>query len=465
MDWIRSLSPLSFSNIPVIDAKKEFSGYYSAAKAGIIKAIDDLRDALTYEDLTKYKSILDPENPAYGLAYSVLTPIFEMYDLDYRWNDIKFKSISSGRAEVEFPYSVLKRYFSSPDFRERDMIGKYTFRFDGESWKITAMEDILVRYRDGASSDGNTSYDEGDLVSSDKVPTINYWLNMKVTDAVEDPVRPVIYVTDKAAKRLYAVNYETNKTASIAFTLPPEQLTFANGKIYVALLKGEHSMDWKPEQQKGAIAIVDALTFTLKKQFDINMDPYGIAADNNGIIYVNPGSGWAGDIKSFSEETGAEISSYRYGHTLSSLEFNHVTNTLYYNSNTSPDSLWKLEVDNGQFLSYKIQPGDVFYEINDNLRISPEGNYLFNGTGNIFYSSLNYVKTIRPYNDIAFNGENNRFYIGNDSNIYVYDYANLKPMMSYNSNGKITKLFYRNNKIMMIIDKGTNCYLATLALD
>jgi len=63
-----------------------------------------------------------------------------------------------------------------------------------------------------------------------------------------------------------------------------------SGEIFISLLKGEHSPYWGEETQAGAIAIVDAATLTISNVFDIDRDPYDIAVDRSGFIYIAGGS-------------------------------------------------------------------------------------------------------------------------------------------------------------------------------
>ncbi|WP_207637037.1 hypothetical protein [Desulfosporosinus sp. OT] len=68
--------------------------------------------------------------------------------------------------------------------------------------------------------------------------------------------------------------------------------------------------------------------------------------------------------------------------------------------------------------------------LNSNFRLSPDGQYLFNGIGNVFDKDLNYItKLDSHFTDIAFDSIYNRFYTSNTKsadNIYprtisVYD--------------------------------------------
>src|SRR4051812_15976977 len=76
-------------------------------------------------------------------------------------------------------------------------------------------------------------------------------LSFNVTDSAINPNQPVVYLSDMANKKLVEFNYETGSSREITFGFAPERITYANGKIYVCLLKGQHSSYWDEVNQSG----------------------------------------------------------------------------------------------------------------------------------------------------------------------------------------------------------------------
>ena len=84
--------------------------------------------------------------------------------------------------------------------------------------------------------------------------------DMDVIDYAFHPTASIVYLLDASANELVELNYDTYEMSSLEFSLPAERLTYANGKLYVTQLKGNHSPYWQDEEQEGAFAVVDAVT-------------------------------------------------------------------------------------------------------------------------------------------------------------------------------------------------------------
>lgn len=120
---------------------------------------------------------------------------------------------------------------------------------------------------------------------------VNIPLSFVPTDSIMNPSKPILYLTDITGKKVYFINYETGEIKGIQFDLPVERVTFANEEVYVTLLKSGHQYyNSLSEAGTGAIAIIDANSFILKDKFDVNIDPFDIAVDKQGFIYIFGGS-------------------------------------------------------------------------------------------------------------------------------------------------------------------------------
>ncbi|MDT3427669.1 hypothetical protein J2Z22_003232 [Paenibacillus forsythiae] len=287
-------------------------------------------------------------------------------------------------------------------------------------------------------------------------------LDFQITDTVRHPSEPILYITDKSNKKLYRVNYATGDKDSISFALAPESLTYADGKIYVSLLKAEHSSYTDIAQQQGAIAVVDAATFTLAGTHDIAIDPFDIAADRSGHLYVASGSGQWTEIRSYDLNTFAQIATSDIRQA-SYIQMHPVLNKLYsITTDTSPRDLSAYNITNGQYVEPSYpggydSPYHGEYTLTKNFTISPDGAYIFNGFGNVFmatnnkYDDMKYVYGLgQPFAAVAFDLPNNKFYTTWNSAIQIYDYNNFKQTGFYHLDGAAQYVFNDTDQLFAI---------------
>jgi serine protease Do len=274
-------------------------------------------------------------------------------------------------------------------------------------------------------------------------------------DAVHDSELPVVYGINEDGA-LIAVNYETKSIKRLPFSLPAESVFYANGELYVTLLKGEHSSYWWNETQNGAVAIVDPATFKIKKHFDINVDPYDIVADEN-YFYVSSGSGQWTYLKSYNKETGAEVSSKSIRQQ--SELFMHPDKKRIYaiDSDTSPRDMEVFTVENGIFTGGYDSPYHGDYKLDTYMTISPDGRYLFNHAGTVFRSTalkdtnMKFLTDLKTgFNDVTFNPELTEFYLTAGDSVYVYDYETFTPIKTYRLSGEGYFLFNHKGKLVVL---------------
>lgn len=274
-------------------------------------------------------------------------------------------------------------------------------------------------------------------------------------DAVHDAELPVIYgINDSGA--LVSVNYETKSIKRLPFSLPAESIFYANGELYVTLLKGEHSSYWWEEDQEGAIAIVDPATFQIKKYFDIKIDPYDIVADDK-YFYVSSGSGQWTNLTSFNKDTGAEVSS-KMIYEQSEL-FMHPNKDRIYaiDRGLSPRDMDVYLIKDGVITATYDSPYHGDYKLDTSMTISPDGRFLFNNAGTIFRSSplkeanmQFYTDLGTPFYDAAFNNELTQFYLAIGDRVYVYDYENFELIKTYSMSGEGYFLFNHKGNLVVL---------------
>ncbi|WP_158299618.1 S-layer homology domain-containing protein [Paenibacillus antri] len=282
-------------------------------------------------------------------------------------------------------------------------------------------------------------------------------LDFTPTDLIEHPTEPILFMTDKAGQALHAVNYDTEEIVTVALPLPPESIAYADGELYVGLLKGEHSS--YREDQSGAIAVLDASTLETKALADVAIDPYDIAVDRSGTFYVSSGSSQWTDIKSYARATMTEIATT--GIRQQSFIHMHPTlNKLYaVTTDTSPRDLTAFPVANGAFADADgyDSPYHGNYAMSTNFELSPDGRYAFNGAGTVFrttdskYDDMRYVYALnRGFADIAFQLADGSFYTAKDKLIGVYDYGSFEQTGQYHTDGTTARLANGTDKLAVV---------------
>ncbi|QOR66297.1 trypsin-like peptidase domain-containing protein [Cytobacillus suaedae] len=281
------------------------------------------------------------------------------------------------------------------------------------------------------------------------------YLNDLVRDSVIHPELPIIYYLNEN-KDVVELNFETGEEQRITFGLMPERLYLANNELYVTLLKGAHSSTWWDESQEGAIAIIDTASFLLVEQFDIDMDPFDIVADAKSI-YVTSGSGQWTYMKSYDRETLLETSKVGVRQQ-SYLELHPNNDKLYtITTDSSPRNMEMFKIVDGVFAGGARSPYHGDYSQTPFYKISPDGKFIFNGAGPVFYSSdstetnMYYVTSLyNGFTEIAFNLENNQFFTSTNNSLDIYDYSTMQRVKRYEMDNDIYRMFYRNNKLIVI---------------
>ncbi|MGE5395904.1 MAG: hypothetical protein ACM3MK_00045, partial [Chitinophagales bacterium] len=286
-----------------------------------------------------------------------------------------------------------------------------------------------------------------------------------VTDAVLDPDKPVVYITCKAEKKLYAVDYTTGDTSSMTFTEMPESLELGKGdyvnELYVALLSQEHSSSWKQDEQTGKIAVISRDSFSLLDTIDINVDPFDIVAGRDGCLYVPSGSGgvWT-CLDSYNRST-----KQRVGRT-GIYELNCAR------LHPSLERIYTLDADNYRYRAYNISNGSFLepaspggylgnYDdrLNDFFEIDPTGNHIFNSSGTIYSSTtakasdMKYVAQMAdPFEGIIFESDGSRFFTlpTSEDAVYVYDAASRNKIGSFTITGKGKFIFRQGEKLVIL---------------
>lgn len=300
--------------------------------------------------------------------------------------------------------------------------------------------DELPVYEDGS---------EGEPVATEK-----FHLEEPLVDVVSHPVLPILYGIDYS-NHVVEINYETRNVRKIALPLPVERLYFANDELYITLLKGEHSHYWWSEDQQGAIAIVDAKEFRLKETFDIALDPFDIVADDR-YIYVSSGSGQHTYIKSYDRFTKQEVGSERIDEA-SRIEMHPGKSMIYaITTNTIPIRMSVYRIADGQFVETYTSPYHSDYDLKPDITISPDGKYIFNDAGFVFYAAaqksanMTYAATVEPFSSVAFDLAQGNVYTARDNKVTAYNSTSLQAVKRWAVNGEIDYITVHDGKIVLL---------------
>lgn len=483
-DWVSELESKSFNDIVAVDVAKQQEAEKEAESKEVRSIIENMFKALNLEDIEAYKALYSDSRIS-DIAGNSVEWQFETYNLEYKLESVKVTIFGTAAADVIATYTVKK--LSGPVFRDVRMTGKYSLRKTNGQWKITDFEDTVKEYLDiPASQTGiiqqppTTQTQHGTATGSTGTTTEagSDLFNLEVTDAIMNPSKPLLYITDKRHKKLYEYNVDTNKyVREISFGLQPESITFANNEIYVGLLKKEHSSYIDEEDMAGAIAIIDPSTLKVTEQLDINLDPFDIVVDNDGYIYVTSGSGQWTQMKSYSRKTKQEVDSTgirQQSYALLNTELNRIYTI---DTDSSPRDMTAFNILRGKFVEPRYpggydSPYHGDYNMKKNFSISPDGKYIFNGEGTIFAcggtrdTDMNYIDRLnKGFLDIAFNEEDGLFYTSIEGKfIYVYDYKTFEGVNSYTLDKDAERIFYHSGKLIAVCKDGDKYSIQTISV-
>ncbi|MFJ8066350.1 triple tyrosine motif-containing protein [Psychrobacillus sp. NPDC096426] len=288
-------------------------------------------------------------------------------------------------------------------------------------------------------------------------------------DTAVDPDKPVVYMTEKGSKTIQAVNYETGVIKTLTLPYPAERLELYNQNLYVTQLKMKHdSYNFGPHE--GGIAEVDTEKFTLNSVMHIDEDPYDIAIDQNGFIYITPGSDQHGSIKVYSLVNKTKVDNEKniYVSPFSMIYYNKEASKLYtISSKVNPRDIYAYEINNGIIIKQYNSPYHGDYRLNPTANISPDGLQVYNHSGVVFDLAEKQPGDMvykfefdREYKDFEFSLKDQlTFAVSNSGGIDVYTYNTTNYLYTLKKNRLVEKLHYRNGLISIYSDSNNNYFL------
>ncbi len=266
-------------------------------------------------------------------------------------------------------------------------------------------------------------------------------LHFNTTDAVFDPFRPYVYITDKYAQKTFSFPYMTESLA----------MTPAGDRLYVALLTREHDYFWfDDEGHIGYIASIDLATQVKDIEYMINEDPGDILVTSNEHLIVGSGSGQWTYIRVYEAADGTELSNENWLFRQNSRLALHPSETMVYAADVevSPSDICRYDLKENGDISYAgDSPYHGDYRMYGNVWVSPLGNELVTRGGDVFTagqpmeSDMIYIASMTPVGSlisgicydtatrIIFTGEGNSLrYYAMDNHLITGSVENSLPV-------------------------------------
>lgn len=281
-------------------------------------------------------------------------------------------------------------------------------------------------------------------------------------DSAIDPTKSNVYMTKPGSKTIYSVNYETGDIKTLELPYIAEKLEVYNNKLYVTQMKMNHN-HYNFGPYSGAIAEIDTESFTLLGLMNINADPFDIAIDKDGYIYVTPGSGQWEDLKVYSLIDKTEVvNSIREIYERSYIYYNSKFNKAYtIDSTISPRDVEAFELDKGIIKSTYDSPYHGDYDLEPFAKISPDGQTMYNNSGIVFGLEAGQAGDMQfkfdlgdEYNDYEFSlSDQLTFAASVYGGIDVYKYNTDEYLYSIKENLDIKRMHFNNGIIAIYADE------------
>jgi hypothetical protein len=293
-------------------------------------------------------------------------------------------------------------------------------------------------------------------------------LGFEPYDSVLHSEKSIIYLTRLGSKTVYSVNYETGEMNTLTLPYPANRVEIYQDQLIVTQHKMSHDM-YNFGPHIGAIAVIDTETFTTVDVFDIVTDPYDIAVDKDGYLYITPGSGQWVYMKVYSLHDQKEIPNDHkaFIRTKSSIIYNEETSKVYtITTDSSPRDVTAFEVEKGVLLNQYDSPYHGDYPLTPQAKVSPDGLRMYNNSGVVFGLSsiqpgdMQYQYELGDtYNDYAFSPDEQRMFAASDTGgIDVYTYQTDEYLYTIKSN-IITKKLHFHNGLIAIYSQNNRHYL------
>jgi PKD repeat protein len=268
-------------------------------------------------------------------------------------------------------------------------------------------------------------------------------LSFSVSDAAFDPVRPYLYVTEKATKHLYVVNLATGITErTFTFAYMPENIgiTPDGSRMYVSLLARDHTYS-SSLPQDGYIAGFDLATLVKDREFYVGIDPFDILATSIGTLVVDSGSNQWSYMRTYDAATGVQKGGADTVYYQARLALHPSEGRIYMvDTKLSPPDIKRYDLTAGTLLTYRwASPAHGQHRISGNVWASPLGDILVTGGGDVFTSAVaqsgdvNYVAGLSAgaITDLAWDVTHGTIFTIEGATVHLYDLSSRAPVKTY----------------------------------
>ena len=280
-----------------------------------------------------------------------------------------------------------------------------------------------------------------------------------VREAVVDPAKPIVYAVNESESRIVAYNYSENKSTAVSeiFNRPPQKLYYANGELYAIIANTDYSPYRFDDKQGGKVVVFDPATLQVKDQWNVRIDPYDMAVDRKGHVYIASGSGQWTNIISYDRQTKAELSAATIRNA-STIALHPAEDRIYaVNSDSSPRDMEMFSLNEGKITAGYNSPYHGEYELSTIIGLTPDGQYLLNGYGGVFTatnnreSNMQHAGGINSFDVMTSDPvHKDLFFTGKGQTISQYDTATLKVTQNFRTKGTLIELLQTGNKLVAI---------------
>ena len=289
-------------------------------------------------------------------------------------------------------------------------------------------------------------------------------LGFEVNDSVLHPDKPIVYATKLGSKTIHAINFETGKKETLTLPYPANHIEIYNNQLILTQHKMSHDA-YHSGPYSGAIAIVDTEPFALNRVFGVETDPYDIAVDKDGYVYITNGSGQWINMKVYSLHDQKEVPNGHKSHMRmqSTILYNEEMNKVYtIDTDLSPRDITAFEINKGVILNQYDSPYHGKYRLDPKATISPDGESLYNNSGNVFgltaisSGDMNYKYNLGDtYNDFAFSPEEELMFAASTSGgVDLFEYQTDDYLFSFATTKKVKHLHYQNGLLIFYSENG-----------
>jgi hypothetical protein len=293
----------------------------------------------------------------------------------------------------------------------------------------------------------------------EKYKGLFHWtIGQRIEQPILHPTKPIIYGID-GSHTVVEYNYGTRKIRKVTFRDHPKRLYIYGNELYVALIKNDYDTYRSDFAQSGSIGIINSDTMKLVHEFPVSIDPFDLAVDQNNI-YISSGSGQFMPIQSYSKKTYTKNGESSSLYEQSQIELHPTLSCIYaVTSRLIPRSFEVFPLENGGVSqsSHYSPYSPRNYRITSDLFLSPDGKYLFNGSGYVFYTTaspatdLTLAGKLVSFTDIAFNLRQNKMYlVVQPHTVSVYDYNSFLWKKYFFFSDIVQNVFYLNGRLIVI---------------